>query len=135
VSRDEALGRHPPLLEICCRRAFPEWTVPALAWPNGNARDDLGDDLEAMGLRAALGTRRGAAGTPDEARWNLPRNNVDRQLAFAGAVAAALAAAAGEVRPQIGDLGCRRARKQGGRGGAGIFNNQYSIFNISGERS
>jgi len=32
-------------------------------------------------LQAAAGTGRGAAGTVDEARWNLPRNNVDRRLA------------------------------------------------------
>ena len=55
--------------------------VLALAWPNGNAREDLGDELAAMGLRAAFGTGRGAAGAPAEARWNLPRNNVDRGAA------------------------------------------------------
>lgn len=55
--------------------------VPALAWPNGNSRDDLGADLEALGLRAAFGTGRGAPATAAAARWNLPRNNVDRNVA------------------------------------------------------
>ncbi len=61
----------------------PEALVPALAWPNGNARADLAAELEALGLRAAFGTGRGrvgAAGAAAAARWNLPRNNVDRQL-------------------------------------------------------
>ena len=58
----------------------PGVLAPVLAWPNGNARDDLAADCEAMGLRAAVGTRRGAAAVPAESRWNLPRNNVDRNL-------------------------------------------------------
>ena len=52
-----------------------------LAWPNGNARGDLAADLEGMGLRAAFGTARGAAAAAGTARWNLPRNNVDRNVA------------------------------------------------------
>jgi len=63
------------------RDRVPEALTPVLAWPNGDARDDLAADLEAMGLRAAVGTGRGAATTAGEARWNLPRNNVDRHLA------------------------------------------------------
>lgn len=59
----------------------PEALVPVLAWPNGNARDDLGPELEALGLRAALGTRPGAVATAARGRWNLPRNNVDRNVA------------------------------------------------------
>lgn len=58
----------------------PDALVPVLAWPNGNARSDLAADLEALGLRAAVGTRRGAAAAPSESRWDLPRNNVDRRL-------------------------------------------------------
>jgi peptidoglycan/xylan/chitin deacetylase (PgdA/CDA1 family) len=79
VPRAEALGDVGRCLEIL-RARIPDLLVPALAWPNGNARDDIGGELEALGLRAAFGTGRGAAGTPDEARWNLPRNNVDRGL-------------------------------------------------------
>ena len=59
----------------------PDALVPALAWPNGNARADLAGDLEALGLRAAFGTARGAAAVPGAARWNLPRNDVDRNVA------------------------------------------------------
>lgn len=59
----------------------PDALVPALAWPNGNARADLAADLEALGLRAAFGTARGAAAAPGAARWNLPRNDVDRRVA------------------------------------------------------
>lgn len=59
----------------------PDALVPALAWPNGNARADLAGDLEALGLRAAFGTARGAAAVPGAARWNLPRNDVDRRVA------------------------------------------------------
>lgn len=80
MSRDEALAdiRQSWLL---LQERIPEWIVPVLAWPNGNARDDVGGELEDMGLQAALGTRRGAVSTPGGGRWNLPRNNVDRQLA------------------------------------------------------
>ena len=52
-----------------------------LAWPNGNARADLAAELEALGLRAAVGTGRGAVRVRGDARWNLPRNNVDRNVA------------------------------------------------------
>jgi len=54
--------------------------LPVLAWPNGNARDDLTPALQELGLRAAFSTARGAVATPAAARWRLPRNNVDRQL-------------------------------------------------------
>ncbi len=80
VPREEALADIRRCWELLQAR-IPGMTVPILAWPNGNAREDLADDLNAMGLRAALGTRRGAAGAVAESRWNLPRNNVDRQLA------------------------------------------------------
>lgn len=63
------------------QQRVPAALVPALAWPNGNARADLDADLAALGLRAAFGTARGAAAVPAAARWNLPRNNVDRNLA------------------------------------------------------
>ena len=59
----------------------PGALLPALAWPNGAARGDLAADLEAMGLRAAFGTGRGAVARAADARWNLPRNNVDRNVA------------------------------------------------------
>ena len=62
-------------------RHVPDALVPALAWPNGNARADLAADLEALGLRAAFGTARGALAAPGAARWNLPRNDVDRNVA------------------------------------------------------
>ncbi len=63
------------------REHVPDALAPVLAWPNGNARADLDADLAALGLRAAVGTDRGAVGRPAEPRWNLPRNNVDRRLA------------------------------------------------------
>jgi peptidoglycan/xylan/chitin deacetylase (PgdA/CDA1 family) len=63
------------------KQRIPEALVPVLAWPNGDARGDISADLEAMGLRAAVGTGRGAAARADAARWNLPRNNVDRNTA------------------------------------------------------
>ncbi|MDR0993695.1 MAG: polysaccharide deacetylase family protein [Verrucomicrobiota bacterium] len=70
---------------ICCRnvvaRRLPDAWTPILAWPNGNARHDMEEDLEAMGLLGAVGTHRGVARSPLESRWNLPRNNVDRNLA------------------------------------------------------
>ena len=59
----------------------PDALAPALAWPNGNARGDLAAEFAALGLRAAFGTGRGAAAGPDDGRWNLPRNNVDRNVA------------------------------------------------------
>lgn len=56
---------------------------PLLAWPNGNARMDMGGTLEDLGLLAGFGTRPGIAmpaAAKGEARWNLPRVNVDRRL-------------------------------------------------------
>ncbi len=58
----------------------PDSLVPALAWPNGNARADLAAELAALGLRAAFGTGRGAVAAGAAGGWNLPRNNVDRRL-------------------------------------------------------
>ena len=55
--------------------------LPALAWPNGNARGDIGAELRALGLQAAFGTGRGAVATPGPEPWDLPRNNVDRNTA------------------------------------------------------
>ena len=55
-----------------------------LAWPNGNAREDMGETLEGLGLLAGFGTRRGVAmagAAKGAARWRLPRVNVDRRLA------------------------------------------------------
>ena len=80
LSRAEALGDIRRCRELLKARA-PGALAPVLAWPNGNARDDLAADLEALGLRAAVGTRRGAAAIAAAARWNLPRNNVDRNTA------------------------------------------------------
>jgi peptidoglycan/xylan/chitin deacetylase (PgdA/CDA1 family) len=80
LSRADALADIRQCWGVLQRR-IPDWCVPVLAWPNGNARDDLDDDLAAMGLRAAVGTARGAVTRVSESRWNLPRNNVDRQLA------------------------------------------------------
>jgi peptidoglycan/xylan/chitin deacetylase (PgdA/CDA1 family) len=80
LSREEVVAD----LQHCwglLQRNIPDATVPVLAWPNGNAREDLAADLETMGLRAAVGTGPGAAATAAEARWNLPRNNVDRAIA------------------------------------------------------
>ena len=80
LSREEAIEDLRRCWSLLKDRA-PDALVPVLAWPNGNARDDLAADLEAMGLRAAVGTGRGAPATASEARWNLPRNNVDRNVA------------------------------------------------------
>ena len=80
VPRAEALADVRRCWELLHRHA-PDALVPALAWPNGNARADLAGDLEALGLRAAFGTARGAAAVPGAARWNLPRNDVDRNVA------------------------------------------------------
>lgn len=80
VSREEALADIRTCWELLQQR-IPERCLPMLAWPNGNAREELGAELAAMGLHAAAGTGRGAAGTVDDTRWNLPRNNVDRRLA------------------------------------------------------
>ena len=80
LTREEALAD----LRRCWERMqerIPDALVPMLAWPNGNARDDLGADLEAMGLKAAFGTGRGGVGAEMSPRWNLPRNNVDRNVA------------------------------------------------------
>ncbi|HAL92927.1 MAG TPA: hypothetical protein DCM68_07890 [Verrucomicrobia bacterium] len=79
MTREEALEDIRHCWTLLNQRA-PGALLPALAWPNGNARGDLDAALEAMGLRAAFGTARGAAATPAESRWNLPRNNVDRNL-------------------------------------------------------
>ena len=79
LPREEALEDIRRCQELLERNAGGA-LIPVLAWPNGNARDDLGPDLEALGLRAAVGTGRGAATTPAAARWNLPRNNVDGNL-------------------------------------------------------
>ena len=80
LTRDEAVADIRRCWELLQERA-PGALAPVLAWPNGDARDDLGAELEAMGLRAAVGTGRGAAAAPGAARWNLPRNNVDRNVA------------------------------------------------------
>lgn len=80
VSRAEALEDIRRCLEFLQREAG-EALLPALAWPNGDARSDLADELEGLGLKAAFGVRRGAAATPAADRWDLPRNNVDRALA------------------------------------------------------
>ena len=80
ISRADALADIRQCWGLLQRR-IPEWCVPMLAWPNGNSRDDLEQDLKAMGLRAAVGTEPGAIAKMGAARWNLPRNNVDRQLA------------------------------------------------------
>jgi peptidoglycan/xylan/chitin deacetylase (PgdA/CDA1 family) len=81
LSREEALADVRRCWTLMQARV-PDALAPVLAWPNGNARDDLDADLAALGLRAAVGTGRGAAATPAEARWNLPRNNVDRNASL-----------------------------------------------------
>lgn len=81
LSKEEAVADVRKCWELIRAKLPAGGVLPALAWPNGNAREDLGDELAAMGLRAAFGTGRGAAGAPAEARWNLPRNNVDRGAA------------------------------------------------------
>ena len=80
LPRAEALADVRRCWELLQANA-PDALLPALAWPNGNARGDLAADLEALGLRAAFGTARGAAAVPGAARWNLPRNDVDRNVA------------------------------------------------------
>lgn len=80
LSREEAVGDIRRCWSLLNERlAGPP--LPVLAWPNGNARTDCTADLEAMSLRAAVGTGRGAVRTAAEARWDLPRNNVDRNTA------------------------------------------------------
>ena len=79
-SREEALEDIHRCWSLM-RERVPGLLVPVLAWPNGNARDDLAEDLATLGLQAAMGTQRGACAAPDDHRWNLPRNNVDRNLA------------------------------------------------------
>ena len=79
LARDEAAADVRRCWDLLNARV-PEALAPLLAWPNGNARGDLAADLEGMGLRAAFGTARGAAAAPGAARWNLPRNNVDRNV-------------------------------------------------------
>lgn len=80
LSRAEAAADVRRCWDLMQARA-PDALVPLLAWPNGNARGDLAADLEAMGLRAAFGTARGALAAGSGARWNLPRNSVDRRVA------------------------------------------------------
>lgn len=80
LAREEALADIRQSVELLRKHAAAAW-LPALAWPNGDARGDLAANLEALGLLAAFGTRRGAIGSPWRTRWDLPRNNVDRQLA------------------------------------------------------
>jgi len=80
LSREEALADIQECWDLV-RREVPVALLPVLAWPNGNARMDLAADLEAMGLRAGVGTRRGAVAMAAEARWELPRNNMDRHAA------------------------------------------------------
>ncbi len=80
LAREEAVEDVRHCWTLMNQRA-PGALLPAMAWPNGNARDDLATDLEALGLRAAFGTARGAAATAGADRWNLPRNNVDRNVA------------------------------------------------------
>ena len=79
LSREEALADVRRCVELMVANV-PEALVPALAWPNGNARFDLSLEFKAMGLRAAFGTRPGAMATPADERWNLPRNSVDRNV-------------------------------------------------------
>lgn len=79
LARAEAVEDVRRCWELMKIRA-PAALAPVLAWPNGNARSDLAADLEALGLRAAVGIRRGAPAAPSESRWDLPRNNVDRNL-------------------------------------------------------
>ena len=80
LTREEALADIRRCWELM-RGRIPNALAPALAWPNGNARDDLEADLEKMGLHAAFGTGRGTLGADGCSRWNLPRNNVDRHAA------------------------------------------------------
>lgn len=80
LTREEALADVRHCWELLQQRV-PVALAPVLAWPNGDARDDLAAELEALGLRAACGTRRGAAAAVGQRRWDLPRNNVDRRLA------------------------------------------------------
>lgn len=79
LPRAEALADVRRSWRLLQERA-PAALVPVLAWPNGDARTDLAADLEALGLRAAVGTGRGAVASGGARRWNLPRNNVDRRL-------------------------------------------------------
>lgn len=80
LSRAEALADIRHCWELL-QQHVPEAIVPMLAWPNGNARADLAAGLEALGLRAAVGTGRGAVSFSGANRWCLPRNNVDRNTA------------------------------------------------------
>lgn len=77
LPREEAVDDVRRCWSLLNERA-PGALLPALAWPNGDARGDLAADLEALGLCAAFGTGRGAVARAADARWNLPRNNVDR---------------------------------------------------------
>jgi len=78
LTREEALADIQECWELL-QQEVPVALLPVLAWPNGNARNDLTADLEAMGLRAGVGTQPGAVACASENRWELPRNNVDHQ--------------------------------------------------------
>lgn len=80
LPRADALADIRQGWEVLKARA-PTGHVPLLAWPNGNARTDLDDELAALGLRAAWGTQRGTSALGRGGTWNLPRNNVDRHTA------------------------------------------------------
>ena len=80
LSREEALADIRRCWQLL-QEHVPEAVVPLLSWPNGDAREDLAPDLAALGLQAAFGTRRGVMSVRDPVRWNLPRNNVDRNMA------------------------------------------------------
>ncbi len=81
LAREEAAADVRRCWDLLKARVPAEALAPLLAWPNGNARGDLATELEGLGLRGAFGTERGAVARPGAARWNLPRNNVDRRLA------------------------------------------------------
>lgn len=64
------------------REKVPESAQSAfLAWPNGNFREDLGTELDGLGVAGAFSTERGIAWTSLKRRWRLPRYNVDAALA------------------------------------------------------
>ena len=81
LPRKEALEDVKRCWELLIQHV-PKSLVPVLAWPNGNARFDLGLEFEGLGLCAAVGTGRGAVSTLSKMRWNLPRNNVDRNTSI-----------------------------------------------------
>lgn len=81
VSQEEALED----IRQCAERVrahVPEAARSAFfAWPNGNARNDLSAELDALGLVGAFSTERGIAWPGLRRRWRLPRYNVDAGLA------------------------------------------------------